>query len=152
MKSLIPTIIVLLLSCNPKTINSKQETYQLLQTAVDATLKLDSGLNRESYLVDVRKVREIDPQAIAAFLQKNHNARLTNLDSLYQHDSNWRSYQFFQLPVISINEIKKQQDGSYLINSSKVKASDGAIEAEIILKPLKSSQYGLVSAKITSIS
>ena len=109
----------------------------LIQICVDSTLQLDNALNTEKYLIDFGHANTFDRKSIDSFLRANPSAIETNLDSLFRHDTTWTKYQFFINPVIRFDKIVRQKDGMILINTSKTKASDGAIGTEIILKEYK---------------
>jgi hypothetical protein len=148
--------VLLLSECNQK--REKQLlnpvsgiTPKLIQTCIDSTLALDSGLNGSEYLLDIHALEPIDKQIKSKFLKVNPSIRLVKIDSLMNTDSTWIKYEFFQNPVISIDKVEFRTDGTILIETSKVKASDGAIGTEILLKQ-QGGNYKCLKSIITSVS
>ena len=131
--------------------NAEAADLALLQTCIDSTLQLDSGLNTARYSIDFGSIKTSYRKAIDSFLKINPTVIETDLDSLLTHDSTWTRYQFFQDPVIRFDTIIRQKDGTILINTSKIKASDGAIRTEIILQP-KGTRFLCLKSEITTIS
>lgn len=127
-----------------------EQDLLLIQTCVDSTLSLDRGLNGKKYLVDFSAMK-FDRRIIDNFFRSNPNAMETNLDSLFAHDPTWIKYQFFKNPVIRFEEIKRQNNSTFLIKTSKTLASDGSIGTEIILHR-KGDGFECLKSQITWIS
>lgn len=126
-------------------------TPELIQVAIDSTLSLDSGLNTGRFLLDTGVLDSVDKESLDKFLHQNNSIELTNLDSLYQNDSTWVKYKFFQHPVIRFEKVVPQKNGTILIRTSKHKASDGSIGTEMIFQK-QSRGYQCLKCEITWIS
>lgn len=130
--------------------NSGVIAQHLIQLCVDSTFRLDSGLNSKKYLVDFKLVKELNRKGVDNFLEANKNAAETDLDSLAKHDPSWVKYEFFKNTFIRFEKITVQEDSTIRIITSKTKASDDFIEAEIILKP-KCNSFKCIKTSITKI-
>lgn len=148
--------IVLLSDCGQKQERQSLKqvvciTPELIQACIDSTLTLDSGLNSSNYLLDIHALEPIDKQIKSKVLKINPSIRLVKIDSLMNSDSTWIKYEFFQSPIISIDKIEFKKDGTILINTSKVKASDGSIGTEMLFKQ-QGDGYKCLKSRITFAS
>jgi hypothetical protein len=126
-------------------------TPELIQVIIDSTLALDAGLNTGYFLLDPGILSSVDKEALNKYKRQNNSVKLANLDSLFQNDSTWVNYKFFQNPVIRFDKIVPQNNGTILIQTSKHKASDGSIGTEMIFQK-KGSSYKCLKSEITWIS
>jgi hypothetical protein len=126
-------------------------TPELIQVIIDSTLALDAGLNTGYFLLDPGILSSIDKEALNKYKHQNNSVELANLDSLFQNDSTWVNYKFFQNPVIRFDKIVPQNNGTILIQTSKHKASDGSIGTEMIFQK-EGNSYKCLKSEITWIS
>jgi len=128
---------IVIISCNKK---SKKGTVtenftiseNLIQACIDSTLSLDPGLNSETYLLDVKSINNISKLELGRFLILNKNFKLINLDSLRKTDSTWIKYKFFNQAVIRFESIIIKPGGVIEIETSKIRAADGAIGVKMV--------------------
>lgn len=109
------------------------QTQQLIHLCIDTTLALDPGLNSDRYQVDFSRVKAWNQSDIKQALL-HRPAQQTNLDSIQHHDSTWLKYGYLETPVIRIEAIDSLPDNKLRIHTFKLKASDGAIEVEIVVR------------------
>ncbi|MFC6224202.1 hypothetical protein ACFP2F_13200 [Hymenobacter artigasi] len=121
---------------NPSFMNSALMARNLIQICVDSTLRLDSGLNSVNYLVDFKLVKNLNREGVKQFMLTRSEASETNLDSLLIIARRFSKYSF-GLPeaVIRFEKITVRTDGMLLVEISKIRAADGFIDAELLLKP-----------------
>lgn len=146
---LILSLIFLSIGCNSQEA-SESDKAAILQVAIDASLKLDRGLNTEDFYIDFSHTNYFDDAAINQFLKSNSNFKRVNGDSLLEADSTWIEYGYLNKMLISINNVEMKED-SMIIELGKVKAMDGSNGIEIILEK-DNGIWKVVSSKITWIS
>ena len=149
--------LIILNSCSEKPndltyINSELVAANLIQICIDSTLQLDDGLNSDTYSVDFSKAKDLNSDGVRRFLLTHPSTAQTNLDSLFQHIPKKNKYNFFfKQPIIRFEKIEKQNNGTILINTSKIRAAEGAIGTRIILKK-HGNKFKCMLSEITWIS
>lgn len=123
---------------------------QLVRLCIDTTLALDPGLNTSRYQVDFGRIKAWQASDIEQALQ-SRPVQQTNLDSLLHHDSTWLQYGYLEIPVIRIESLDTLSDGRLRLRAYKLKASDGAIEVELIIRRT-GDHFECLSRKILRIS
>ncbi len=143
------TFIFLSLGCNSHG-ELKSEKAIVIQLAIDASLKLDSGLNTDEFWIDFSKTNYFDKTAVNEFLKANRNFKRVNGDSLLYSDSTWTRYGYLNKMLINFRKVEIKGD-SIIIELDKIKASDGSNGIEVIIKK-ESNKLKVLSSKITWIS
>jgi len=135
---------------DPTSASPDLRTQALIGLCIDTTLALDPGLNGDRYDVDLSKIKTWSLNDKKKVLQ-SRRVKETNLDSLLRHDSTWLQYAYLETPVIRIESIDTLPDSTLRIQTFKIKASDGAIRTEIIVRPA-GNRFECISRRITRIS
>ena len=141
-------VVFVFLGCKTKNDTFHDETI-IIKLSIDSTLAKDFYLNTDKYWIDFSKTKYFDRKEINRFLKVRNEFTEINSDSLLKNDSTWIKYGYLRRTLIRYKTVESKSD-SLIIKMEKIKAKDGSIGIEIIMK--KNYNYKVTATKIIQIS